>query len=485
MAVIKARIVGEALRWLLQVDHPTPWRSDEDVAAEVARNYHWNFAVNLLDGAAFWFGFGFVSSSTILPLFVSKLTTNPLALGLLAVLAQGSWFLPQLFTANAVEQLARKKPVVVNLGFFLERLPTWLLVIAALAAGRSPVLALILFMAGYAWHGLGAGFVATAWQDLLARCFPVNRRGRMLGTTMFIGAGTGAIGSALSAWLLAEYRFPLNFAYIFAIAAAAITLSWAFLALTREPVQAVSVPPQSNHQFWTGLPVILRQDRNFRRFVVARTLMALGGMGGGFVTVAAVARWQVPDSTVGLYTGMLLAGQTVGNLTLGWLADRMGHKLPLEIGALTSCLAFACAWLAPSAGWYLLVFFLSGITLGAIIVSGILVVMEFCEPERRPTYTGLANTGVGMVGIVAPLLGAWLASVHYGLLFAISATVNLLALMAMHWWVQEPRWAPMGRTQPDSRVGHEGLEYRGEANVVSSGRWQAPQKSRKEIGEEQ
>jgi len=258
---------------------------------------------------------------------------------------------------------------------------------------------------------------------------------------MFIGAGTGAAGSALSAWLLKTFSFPVNFAYTFAIAAAAITLSWFFLALTREPVQPVSAPPQSNRQFWAGLPSILRQDRNFRRYLVARTTMAMGSMGVGFITVAAVARWQVSDGTVGIYTGSLLVGQTVGNLAVGWLADRVGHKLSLEFGALSSTLAFALAWLAPSPEWFYVVFVLLGISSAAIIVSGILVVMEFCEPRRRPTYVGLANTAVGLVSIVAPLLGAWLAGVSYAWLFALSAVVNLLSLVAMRWWVQEPRWA--------------------------------------------
>ena len=112
-----------ALRWLLELDRPTPPRTDAEIAAEVERNYRWNFAVNLLDGAFFWFGASFASSTTILPLFISKLTSDPLPIGLLAVIAQAAWFLPQLFTANLIERLARKKPVVVNLGLFLERLP--------------------------------------------------------------------------------------------------------------------------------------------------------------------------------------------------------------------------------------------------------------------------------------------------------------------------------------------------------------------------
>ena len=64
----------------------------------------------------------------------------------------------------------------------------------------------------------------------------------MLGLTLFVGAGTGVLGASLSSWLLENYPFPLNFAYVLTIAAIGITVSWVFLALTREPVQAVDAP---------------------------------------------------------------------------------------------------------------------------------------------------------------------------------------------------------------------------------------------------
>jgi MFS family permease len=426
---------------LLQADRPVPPRSEGEIAAEVERNYPWNFAVNLLDGTAFFFGMSFVSSGTIAPLFISKLTTSPLAIGLVAVIAQGGWFLPQLFTANTVERLPRKKPVVVHLGFLLERLPMWLLVVAALVAGQVPSLALLLFFLGYAWHTVGAGIVATAWQELLARCFPVDRRGRFFGISSFVGTSTGAAGAVLSTWLLKHFPFSTNFLYTFAIAAFAITLSWLFLSLTREPEQPVATPRQSNREFLTKLPDILRRDLNYRRFLVARSLMALGNLGTGFVTVAAIQRWQIPDSLAGIFTIAYLLGQTAGNLAFGLLADRFGHKLCLEFGALASMLAFALAWLAPSVEWYYGVFFLLGINVGAVIVSGILVVLEFSEPPRRPTYVGMANTVVGLVSIAAPLLGAWLTGIGFVWVFAASAMFNLAALIAMRWWVREPRWA--------------------------------------------
>lgn len=435
------RALHDTVAALLQSDQPVPLRSEEEVTAEVARNYRWNFAANLMDGTLFFFGLSFISSSTIIPLFVSKLTASTLAIGLVAAIAQAGWYLPQIFTANLVERLPRKKPVVVRLGLVLERLPVWLLVLAAMLAATAPGLALIIFFVGYAWRGLGAGVVATAWQDLVARCFPVDRRGRFLGITSFAGTAMGAVGAALSTWLLKIHPFSTNFVYIFGISAAALTLAWFFLAQIREPLQRVEASRQSNRQFMAELPRILRRDHNYRRFLFARLLMTLGNLGAGFVTVSAVSRWQVPDSVVGIYTAIFLVGQAVGNLVFGFLADRYGHKLSLELGALSSCLAFALASLAPSPEWIYAVFFLMGINLSALLVSGILVALEFSDPRRRPTYAGMTNTAVGLVGLVAPLLGAVLAAAGYGWLFAIGAVVNLTALVAMRWWVREPRWA--------------------------------------------
>jgi MFS family permease len=439
MPVSLYRQFRSAFRWLLQLDRPAPPRSDAQIAAEQARNYRWNFTFNLLDGAFFWFGLSFISDSTIVPLFISKLTDSPLPLGIAAVISQASWFLPQLFTAKDVERLARKKPVVVSLGFFVERVPTWLSVVAAMLAGRAPTLALVLFLLAFAWRGLGGGVVATAWQDLIARCFPVNRRGRFWGLASFVGTGAGTLGSALSAWLLATFVFPTNFVYTFLVAAVFINLSWVFLAQTREPVQPVNVARQSNREFLSQLPELLRRDHNFRRFLIARLLLALGEMGKGFITVAALRRWDVPDSMVGAYTAAALLGQTGGNLAFGLLADRFGHKLCLELGALASLSAFTLAWLSPVPQGYYAVFALLGIAVSAVIISGILIVMEFCEPARRPTFTGLANTSIGLAGTVGPLLGVWLASLSYNGLFILSAALNLAGLIAMRGWVREPR----------------------------------------------
>ena len=430
------------LRRLLQLDKPLPNHTPESFAAEVQRNYRWNFAVNLLDGATFAFGATFFSAVTIVPLFINRLTPSPYILGLVAIIAQSGWFLPQLFTANAVEALPWKKPVVVNLGFFLERVPMWLLVLGALLAVVSPFFSLLVFLLGFALHTLGAGLVATAWQDMIGRCFPVERRGRFLGLTGFLGCGTGAAAGIFCSYLLAKLPFPTNFVWVFTFAAIFIGLSWFFLALTREPAPPLEPSKTSHIQYLSQLPTILRTDHNYRRFLIARLTLALGGMGIGFVMVAAQKRFNLPESAGGWYTASLLIGQMLGNIIFGLAADSRGHKLSLEAAALAAAASFATAWLAPSPVYFHIAFILIGISMGATAVSGMLVVLEFSPPDKVPTYTGLTNTSIGLLTLLSPLLGAYLASHSYTLLFLITAAINLAALILLRYHVHEPRFAP-------------------------------------------
>lgn len=445
-----------AARWLLRLNDPLPQRTDAELDAERDEHYTWNYSVNLLDGLFFWFGLSFVSTTTILPLFVSKLTDSPIPIALLAVLAQSSWFLPQLFAAGITERIPRMKPIVINLGLFTERLPMILLPLAALVSLRSPLLALVIFFLSYAWHGLGAGLIAPAWSNMLARCFPVERRGRFFGVTSFVGTGLGTLGAFASSWLLDAFAFPTNFLYIFTIAAASVFLSWGFLALTREPAgqdRAIPRPVRQQGQSRRKMLAIVRGDHNFRRFLITRVLSSFAAMGEGFLTVAAVRQWQVSDGTVAYFTAAMLLGQTGGNLLAGFVADRWGHKLSLEIGFLSLTTSFALAWLAPGPLWFFAVFVLLGMAAGARVVSGILIPLEFAHSENRPSYVGISNTTMGIGSALAPLVGGLLALYSYDLLFAGGALLGIAAFVAMRWWVAEPRTSQLFNPATQERVG--------------------------------
>jgi len=408
--------------------------------AEVERHYRHNFIVNFLDGAAFWFGASFIAARTILPLYVSHLTDSKLLLGLIPAIASGGWLVPQLFTANWVQRLPRKKVVPVRLGLFSERLPVFLLVPAAWLSARLPAVALAAVFVLFAWHVVGAGLIAVAWQDMIAKIIPVDRRGRFFGLTNFSGTAAGVLGAAAAAWLLDGYDFPDGYVLCFAAAAALIGVSWIFLALTREPVQVSQTEHVPQREYWRRLPAVLRGDRNFARYLLSQVVISLGGMAGGFVAVYAVQRWDLPDAEAGRLTAAMLIGQAACNLLFGFVADRKGHKLVLEWSTLLGTLAIGLAAIAPAPAWFYAVFALSGGSVAGFILSGIMIAFEFSSPDMRPTYIGLNNTTSGAVASVSPLFGGWLAgTIGYQWLFVLAFAIGLIGFALLRWSVREPR----------------------------------------------
>jgi MFS family permease len=408
---------------------------------EIERNFRWNFLVNALDGASFWFGLSFISSTVILPLFVSHFTHNPLLIGLIPLLSTAGYLLPQMFTANTVERAPRKKFFPVNIGFFLERLPIFLLApMTYFLATSQPTLALVCFFVLYTWHTFGAGVIIVGWQDMIAKIIPVDRRGRFFGITNFIGNGTGILGALAVPFIIDRSTFPTAYVLAFAAAGGLVFLSWIFLSLTREPAVPSNKPPVSHINYMRSLPDVLRRDRNFRMYLLAVIIFSLSGMATGFLVVYTVQNWKLPDGQASGYTIALQVGLTLANLFFGFLADRKGHKLSLEICYLLSTLSLGMAIIAPSPLWFFPIFFLRGAVNAGTFISGVSIVYEFTDAETRPTYIGLANTLPGVAAGIAPLIGGWMAgAISYQAMFILATAIGAISWALLRFAVREPR----------------------------------------------
>ena len=403
------------------------------------RHFRHNFFVNVMDMACFFTGYSFLSSSVILPLFVSNLSDSKLLIGLVGMIGATGYFLPQLFTASWVEKAPVKRDIVVNVGFVTERIPIFLLPLAALAAASSPVLGLVLFFLLYASHSFGAGSVAVAWQEMIAKIFPTNRRGGFMGLGMFIGTGAGLVGTMGSAWLLDHIAFPYGYVACFTLAGVFIFFSWLFIRTTREEPSKPKTITTNYWEYFLKLPGIFRDDRNFRWFIISQLILNLGGMAWVFLAIYCRNRWGLSDGMVSTYNSALLVGQAGGNLLFGFLGDRRGYWQVMLISAVTTILALALSIFSPNPVWMYLVFALRGMSLGGLFLAS-LMVLEFCEEANRPTYIGINSTAMGIVGILAPLAGGWLAqTTGYLEMFWISIALTLAGALLFMTFVREPR----------------------------------------------
>lgn len=390
------------------------------------------------DIAMFMTAIGLLGPTTLVPLFVSKLTDNPLAIGMLSAAFQLGWF-PQLFAAGYVERSARKLPAVIGYTV-VERIPALGLALCALAAAggldggplvAAPIIIAAVYLSRFV-QSIAAGLALTPWLDLVARAVPAERRGSFMGNWTMVGNVLGIGTAALAAPLLEWLPFPYGFAACFGLAFVVLMFGLVPLFLVVEPPGPPPRPPRPFVHHLGELTAVLAGDAPFRRFLIGLSLAGLGTMATGFLVVYAVQRLGASDELAAWYTVALLAAQVFANVALGRLADRRGFVAVGKATALSSAGMAAFALVAPGPLWLIASFALIGIGQAGTMLAKLTGPMDFAPPDRRPTYIALCGALVSLAAAVGPLIGgpivAWAG---YEALFGVGAACSLAAVFAL------------------------------------------------------
>jgi MFS family permease len=247
-----------------------------------------NFLVNTLDGAFFGFALGFASFITIIPLFISTLTDSAILIGMIPAIHIVGWQLPQIFTAQRVSRLSYIKPMVI-LMTIIERLPFFGL---ALVAWYIPQLgsgiALWLAFGILIIQGIGGGLTATAWQSMIGKIVPQNRRGFFFGVQSAAANLLASLSAIMAGVILERLDYPVDFTMCFLLAGISMLVSLVFIASTREWDGLPNKNIDRGGAFWRGLIPLLRKNPNFRWFLIVRMLSQFATMAFAFYTVYAV-----------------------------------------------------------------------------------------------------------------------------------------------------------------------------------------------------
>jgi len=415
----------------------------------IRKHLRYNVTVNLLDGGMFGVALGFASFGTILPLFVASMTDSATLIGLVPAIHAAGWLLPQLFTANYTARLRRYKRTVLMTTIH-ERVPFLGFALVALLLPKIGLQAgLVITFILLTWQGLGGGFTANSWTSMISKIIPPETRGTFFGTQAAV-ANLFISGAAVGAgYLLDWFDSPRDFMLCFLIASLFFTISWFALALTREPADHDKVIEENPPPFWQGAGRILKRDKNFSRFLTSRILSQFATMGFAFYIVYALRRFHMDEVTAGYLTAALTISQTIANAGMGWLGDRVGHRLMLIVGAASAILSSLLAWFAPSLTWFFPIFVLSGFANVSIWMNGMTMTVDFSGESERPFYIGLAQTLTAPATIIAPLLGGWIADTQgFGLTFALSTVLSVFMLAILFFLVKAPRKFSQPRALP-------------------------------------
>ena len=402
-------------------------------------NYRRNFWALVFDFGFFGIGMAFVSQSTVLPSFLTVLGASSAFIGLVSSLQNAGWLLPQLIAARYLADKPRKKPyilwpaavgrtlllVMAVLIWSTHAQPTWLIML---------ITALVVI--GF-W--VGDGLASVPWFDLLSKVIPPRRRGRLTGTGQVFSGTLSFLAGGIVEWTLSEGgpSFPNNYAVLFLLGFAMMVASFIAIAMA---VEAESVPARqvpSWREFAPQLWDVLKRDRVFRRFIIARQLSGLSGLAVPFYMTFAIAELNLPAQVAGRYTSIGVVGSILAAVVFGWINEQFGSKqvigISLGLDLATPAIALLVPRLFTSDGalaWgYGLVFLSLSAARSSMLPGWMTYVLEWAQEADRPTYVGLTNTLNGVSTLFSVLGGVILqwTGHNYSVLFALTIAGLLLS----------------------------------------------------------
>jgi len=414
-----------------------PAESDRSRSETVERNLAFNFSALLAHGIFGQTGFRLINAPTFLPQFVAELSGNASGAAVMRAIQSLGQFLSPLLAASLIEHRPHAKRLGVIFGAAM-RVQILLLGLIALFVPRGD-LALWLVWLCVGMFGLALGMQGVAFQVVMAKVIPLDRRGRLLGLRDAT-SGVVLIGVSMAgAFLLNGFGFQTGHGLTFLLAFGLTSLGLGAFASVREPAGANLRDRSSLLQRVRELPAVLRSDPNFGRFLAARILASAGRGALPLYVVWFERQFGITGTQLGTLTVLFSLAQSGATLAWGHIGDRRGYRQVFLLSTAAWLAGTGLLLLSPTVTSAFVTYGLVGAGLGGFMIAGQNLVLEFGTESDRAMRIATHNTTTEMFGMAGFLSAGLLAdAISLETAFAASMGLQLLAIAA-GFAMREPR----------------------------------------------
>jgi MFS family permease len=442
---------------------------------EKNRFYKRNFVLGVINGSLINVGMAFLDPFTVLPVFIMKLGGSAALVGLVSALPGLGWFLPQVVTSR----FAETRRYLMNM-FRISTIPR-VLGFAATAAIvfygdiSQPVFFMTAFVLALLFAYVFAGVAAVPLLEVVSKTIPATRRGAFFGTRRFIGGILGifvgmvvgivldqqservwmggrlfeVVESAVQKLGLVGHAFPADFGVIFLLGAVCMAAGTVIFCFAGEPPAATVEKASSFLDHLRYGASLLKREKNYRRFFLARVCWQFTAMAFPFYATYAYQELNFSTSTVGLFLSVWVGSGIFSNYVWGQLMDRKGNKIVLTLTAVLGALPPIAVLLIDgglgegTGGTVLLILMASTFAINGFIRSGRLIsnityLLEFAPETKRPLYVGFMNS-LSAPFMLTPVIGGVIIQVlGIQTLFWLSMAFALLNIL-LSTRLEEPR----------------------------------------------
>ncbi len=161
-----------------------------------------------------------------------------------------------------------------------------------------------------------------------------------------------------------------------------------------------------------------------------------------FISILVMKEWDITPFVFSTVSASTFIGNIVGEIALGYIADRYGRFWPYLISLIiNSCLVVASAF-APNFYTFLILRMCASAGIGGIIVLSIPTLMEFLPINKRGNITILTSLIVAISSCAMAGIAWWLVPSYGWRYFVISTSVPSFfsILMRLLFYFESPRY---------------------------------------------
>jgi MFS family permease len=394
-----------------------------------------NWLAHAIEGGLFSGSLVLVDTQTIMPAAVHQLGGPAWLVAIVPVMMMIGLTIPGVLTAHYVGTLGRFHPLLMRTGLPL-RLPYLFAGLALLFAGDHPAICVAAIAITPLLSGIGNGFSATAWPQLVARTVPAERHASMLATRFIVSSALGVLAGFAVTAILNAHPGPAGFGWLSICAFLGLMCSLAIFAAIREPLDPQPIEPQTS--LFTNvrrMPGLLATDRRLRVYLISTAMFAAAGMTVPFLGIHAQEATGQGADLLGRLVSCQMIGSVVGGLVAGWIGDRYGGKPAMMASRVGYIIVFAMApFMNDAVAWSLLFVIFGAASTAGVIGTG---AMQIAMLPGRGRANRLAMMACVMmpIALASSLAGAWLWHVGgqsgFAWLAAVSVMMSGASLLAL------------------------------------------------------
>ncbi len=278
-----------------------------------------------LQGILYFVGVCFYDVNTVLPVFIEAMTGKVELAGLASTIKQCSTLIMQLLVGTYIVRV-RHVPRYIGVCLLISySMPLVIALALFTGAGGMTAAAVTLFAVAITW--IFDGVMVIGYYDLLARTVDTLNRGRVLGLMQTIG-GAGAMAGAVIIKRILDMNTSLNSRYglIFSIGGiilipAALCMFFAKDTPRREPEERYSLIEQLKK-----IPLILKENKGFRRVIYAQMLFLGAMLGVPYVLIMCGDVLKMSGEMVSSMLSIQVFGSLAGGLFSVFISPRFGSR---------------------------------------------------------------------------------------------------------------------------------------------------------------